>query len=712
MADLDFDYAAARRDGYSDLDILKGLQSAGKLNFDLDSALKDNHDPTEILSTIYKRPAPEPAPEPSSLLRRAGDVGISALKGAISVPETVVGLADLVSGGAAGRGAEALGFRPQEAKATLNELYSPEQQAANRKVAEAKGFVDTAGALIQNPSTLVQTGVESLPLMGAGGVVGRGALALAPRIGAAFGGAIGEGVVQAGQAAEQYRQANPNRDLSLGQTGAAIGSGIGTGIFGAVGGRIAQKLGIADIDTALVQAGTGTTTKGVARRLLEGGISEGVFEELPQSIQEQIWQNAAMDKPLLDGVPENAAQGLLAGGLFGGVAGAALHGGTHAPQTEINPQTDEVRQLEYRPDPFISFPDGSVGRQSDVDAFIASQPEDQRIATRARLYGYESQPVTEQDILNSASLDEAIQASNRAIDEGTPEFRAQRGAEIDAAWNQFLGDRAAVRMREFEAAQQQRREQDIPAIQEQIQNQAVEQANALTQAQGFDTREPTAIELAFQRAQARANPQEITDAGSGIRNVSVAGNEGIAPTQPGTETGLPLAGESAVGGQTTTAIAERPAAVGVVNAATPTAPTALTQGVAQETTNENQQAGIGGTGLSDTAIGGAEGIARAAGTTLQQQESSAPITPSAVETPAPAEQTAATQPAVIEGSAANEDDGSDIPVSAMRRIKVPLEVWVEDEGQYENVEMSAGKALESVREDITNLRALLKCLRG
>lgn len=500
--DFDFDYAAARRDGYSDEDILNGLASKGRLNFDLNSAMKDGHSASDIMDTLIARqPQPEKS-EPSSLLRRAGDVGISALKGAISVPETAVGLADLVSGGAAGRAAESIGFRPKEAKATLNELYSPEQKAANQRVAEAQGFTDTAGAMLSNPSTLLQTGVESLPLMGAGGVVGRGGMALAPRIGAVAAGAIGEGAVGAGQAAEQVRQQSADGSLSLGQIGASIGSGIGTGIFGAVGGRLAQKLGIADIDTALVQAGsTAGSSKGVIRRLIEGGVSEGVFEELPQSIQEQIWQNAAMGKPLLDGVPENAAQGLLAGGLFGSIAGAALPG--RAPtQNPPEQQPGETPLLTNSPDPLIAFPDGSVGRQSDVDGFISSLPENERLSARARLMGMAPQPYTEADILQAQSVDEALAVAERALEEGTPEFRAQRDTEIDGAWQAYLGDAAARRQQEFDAAEEARRVADIPAMQAQQQDQVVDQAAALTDSQGFDQPQPTAIELAMQRAQA------------------------------------------------------------------------------------------------------------------------------------------------------------------------------------------------------------------
>lgn len=501
MALDDFDYNAAIAAGYSDDDILDGLQRKGRLDFDLGAARKAGYSSSEILSSILPQRAPAaPPPEPSSLLRRAGDLGLSAIKGAIAIPETAIGLADLVTGGAAGRGAEAIGIRTKEAKEQLDYYMSPEQQAASRRVSEAKGFLPTAGAMLSNPSTILQTAVESAPSMLAGGGIARGATALAPRLGAVAAGALGEGVVGAGQAAEQIRQQQPEGDLSLSQVGSAVASGVGTGIFGMVGGRLAQRLGIADIDTALAQAGSMVGgTKGVARRIVEGGIAEGVFEELPQSIQEQIWQNVAMDRPLMEGVPKNAAQGLIAGGLFGGVAGGALQGRPPAPGEPA--QEGVAGLLPYKPDPFISFPDGSVGRQSDADAFINGLPEDQRLAARARLYGMAEQPLNPEDILQAQSVDQAIAIADRAIEEGTPEFRAQRDADIDAAWNQYLGERAGVRMQEFEAALAQRSAAEDQVMQEQLADQAVERANILTEAQGFGASEPTAMQLAMQRAQ-------------------------------------------------------------------------------------------------------------------------------------------------------------------------------------------------------------------
>ena len=44
--------------------------------------------------------------------------------------------------GAAGRAAESVGFRPKDAKEALNEYLSPAQQAANKRVSDAKGFID------------------------------------------------------------------------------------------------------------------------------------------------------------------------------------------------------------------------------------------------------------------------------------------------------------------------------------------------------------------------------------------------------------------------------------------------------------------------------------------------------------------------------------------------------------------------------------------
>jgi len=284
----------------------------------------------------------------ASPLRRVADVGISALKGAISVPEAVVGLADIPTAGYAGKLAESIGFRPKEAKETLDKYLSPQQIEANKAVSDAKGFFPTIGAALQYPSTIGHSVIESLPVMGGGGVIARGVSKAAEKISPYVAGAIGEGVISGGLAAEQVRQQTEDGTLSPGQSGAALASGAGTAVFGAVGGRIAKKFGVADIDTLLAGGKLGVTSKGVARRIVEGGLTEGAFEELPQSIQEQVWQNAALGKPLMEGVAESGAMGLLAGGVMGGIAGGLT--GRKVP-TNVPPAAEEAPPVIPPPGP-------------------------------------------------------------------------------------------------------------------------------------------------------------------------------------------------------------------------------------------------------------------------------------------------------------------------------------------------------------------------
>jgi hypothetical protein len=275
----------------------------------------------------------EPAEKPAAERTMGGtlsDAGISLLKGAIAVPEAAVGAADMVTGGAAGRGAEAIGFRPKEAKAMLDEGYSAPQKEAFRRVQAADGLGDTFVQAVSNPSVIAHSVLESLPLMGAGGVVARGGLALAPRMGGAAAGAMGEGAVSAGSAAEQFRQATPDGTLTGEQAALAGVTGVATGMFSVLGARVAKSLGVADVDTMLAGAATNpAVAKSVTRRVLEGAFSEGVLEELPQSISEQVLQNVALGKPLDDGVNQAAVLGLLSGGVMGGGVNV-ISGAPHA----------------------------------------------------------------------------------------------------------------------------------------------------------------------------------------------------------------------------------------------------------------------------------------------------------------------------------------------------------------------------------------------
>jgi len=110
------------------------------------------------------------------------DTGVSLAKGVVGAGQGLVGLADIPTGGRVGRGLEYIGIKPKEWQANLSEGFSPAQQKANKKVDDAKGFVNTAQAMLENPSTIAQSIVETLPSVAAGGVLGRGALALGTKL--------------------------------------------------------------------------------------------------------------------------------------------------------------------------------------------------------------------------------------------------------------------------------------------------------------------------------------------------------------------------------------------------------------------------------------------------------------------------------------------------------------------------------------------------
>lgn len=267
---------------------------------------------------------PAAAQDPSGLARRVlGDSAVSLVKGAIGVPEAAVGIADLVTGGRAGQAAESVGFRPKEARAILDEFYSPEQRAANAEVQQAEGFVDTATAAIQNPSTIAQAVVESAPSLLPAGAVARGVMKVAPKVGGAVAAGLGEGVVSAGQTAAQVRQESADGLLSGEQSAIAATSGALTGVLGAVAGKVANRLGIGDVNQLIAGVRTAgpEARKGVVRSIVEGFATEGVLQELPQSAQEQVAQNLALGRPWDEGVGNAAAMGALAGGAMGGVAG-------------------------------------------------------------------------------------------------------------------------------------------------------------------------------------------------------------------------------------------------------------------------------------------------------------------------------------------------------------------------------------------------------
>lgn len=275
-------------------------------------------------------------------LGHAKDLGLSAVKSAIAVPETAVGLGDIITGGKTGQAAERLGFRPKDAKSFVSEFHTDKYKEQQQDFQNADGVIDKLGVAVENPSLIGNAVTESIAPMLAGGVAGRAVKAVAPAASSVAAASIGEGAVMAGSQAEAIRQETDDGLLTPGQTLAAAGTGALGSVFGYAGGRLAAKLGIGDADTLLTRGITpeqvaadlaSAPAKSIPRKVIEGAITEGFLEELPQSVSEQIIQNLALDKPWSDGVDDAIVMGTLSGMAMGGTA-ASFGGPSQQPEAD------------------------------------------------------------------------------------------------------------------------------------------------------------------------------------------------------------------------------------------------------------------------------------------------------------------------------------------------------------------------------------------
>lgn len=406
------------------------------------------------------------------------DLAKSVKVGVQRLPGMAAGLADLpiaaVSGArpvtaAADAIGKATGFQP--GKWADETKFSAGHEQGRKAVDEAweQGDVGSiAKAYLQNPGYTAGQVAESLPGMVAGGVVGRalmGAGAAAAAGNAAGGGAAraavpgyleravgqklavpiaagaGEGAVTAGQQMAQYEGDDQQKNAL-----ASLGAGVGTGALGAVGGRVANKLGLETAETAIVNAGKGRLAEGGAKsmagRVAGGMVSESVLQELPQSTQEQMWQNYAEGKDIWDGVARAGVEGAIAGGVMG--AGANIRGrrteGEHANDlaraaaASANSLAEEAQNQpaplmlgNAPPDQMVSFPDGSVGRRGEVESYLANLPEDRREQERLRLAG---QQFTE---VNDPQAQQARRWWENYGEDGASEQRPDYLAEVQQA---------------------------------------------------------------------------------------------------------------------------------------------------------------------------------------------------------------------------------------------------------------------------------------
>ncbi|WP_288981986.1 hypothetical protein [uncultured Flavobacterium sp.] len=355
----------------------------------------------EKLRSEYETQTPDVVFKNKTINNYAQDLGIAALKGAVLVPQVAVGLADI-----AGYGAEkaAQGYgelaaltglvdRPQEVNYTghlgkaLAELgldFKTTQEVLDRNYSDptlrqkqelqalgemnldnglfSQNNLDVlaakAGYVLDNPSLAVNEIITSLPLIGAGAVIGnavKGAAAvnLAARSGGAgtpeaiaaanqiinsnvrnrIGyGALGEGAVSAGLLQETSRQHSDTGLTTPEQTLLSTAAGLGVGALGYLGGRAAIRAGVADVDTALINSDplrAAYLKNNPVSRLVGGAVREGL-EEVPQENLENFAENINNTRGngnILYGAADSTVLGAAAGALTGGAVNLPTEAG-------------------------------------------------------------------------------------------------------------------------------------------------------------------------------------------------------------------------------------------------------------------------------------------------------------------------------------------------------------------------------------------------
>jgi len=345
---------------------------------------------------------PQEPEKKSSFLRRAADVPLGLVKGVVDLPGAVTGVVDTFTGGSAsaaldpiikslGEASDALGLpswvRPTQWSQGLRDSYSPETKAALQGVetsakegqAEAKDSGEgafgqilgsakgAAKGILENPSSVIALAAENYGgmkaiSMGVAKFIKPMSLALDAQVSAgkmtaeaankilgdaaAKASAIGEGVLTVGQTGQSIQRADPDADFI--HRLAAIPAGVITGSIT----RGASKIpGLGDVEASMATASLGKSTGfagSLPVRVGKGVLSEGFIEELPQSAQEQVWQNIGASKPWQEDVGSQAVQGAVSGGLLGGGM-AGLHGAS-ADAKPAEPTPDLTPEIFNAPD--------------------------------------------------------------------------------------------------------------------------------------------------------------------------------------------------------------------------------------------------------------------------------------------------------------------------------------------------------------------------
>jgi hypothetical protein len=380
--------------------------------------------------------APAVAPEKTGVLRAAADIPVQVGRGVavgVKALSDAFGADNPVSKAASGVEDWLGGLLSAQSKNDQAEI------ARIMKDAQDKGVGDQVTAAVKAFATapvdmLSQALGTAVPVI-AGGLAGSiarlggmGALAVRSGIGATMGVGTTKGQIYDAVKQELLQNKVPEAEAERRA-------------------QQAQEYGGQNLDQILIGAGLGAAEAAFgAERILTGLLKKGAVKpsalptkyriptaaateavpEMAQAAQEQLAQNIALqregyDVPTMRGVAGQAALEGLAGAGLGALTGAVER--TEAPKPKPEPE-EKSRALEYKPDTLVVFPDGSVGKRGDVENYINSLPEDQRIKARARLLGMGEKLATPIEVGVPLTEDEIFQL-DRQLMVGAPRPSAE-----------------------------------------------------------------------------------------------------------------------------------------------------------------------------------------------------------------------------------------------------------------------------------------------
>jgi hypothetical protein len=332
-----YDLAGALAEGYTPTEIAEHLAKVKK--YDITGARNEGYSDDEIATHLAGK-------MPKRNKSVVGDLGTDIKRGVEQIPGMITGLVDITNpmtyitnkataGALANKAGEITGFQPSKWAEEARQEYSPQRQQSEQEIEQVwqdpnAGGLDVAQAYLTRPGVVAGRVAEALPSTILGGVGGRAASLATKAVTPTIGAGLGEGAITAGSIMDQATQGGLAPEDARRKAAASLGAGLVTGVIGGASAGLANRLGIVDPESIFnkpaVQALTeieinsfmNAANRGIGSRIGVGAVKEGLLEELPQSAQEQMWQNYAENKPIMEGVTRSAVEGALAGSAMGG----------------------------------------------------------------------------------------------------------------------------------------------------------------------------------------------------------------------------------------------------------------------------------------------------------------------------------------------------------------------------------------------------------